>query len=66
MKEKLIRCYERLQGLSITATKGNMETLLQCLYDLQDVVGEIERMERTETDGGDGGQEDHPGGRDNP
>lgn len=66
MIEKLNEVFKRLQTLSITATKGNMETLLQCLYDLQDVVGEIERMERTETDGGDGGQEDHPGGRDNP
>ena len=45
MKEKLKACYERLQKLDIQPTRGNMETLLQTLYDLQEVYQELERME---------------------
>ena len=57
MKEKVNACFERLQTLDMPATKGNMETLLQTLYDLQEVYKELERMEA------DGTQTD-PGGRD--
>ena len=49
MKEKLRECYDRLQGLDIVATQGNMEILLQTLYDLKAVYRELERME---ADGG--------------
>lgn len=57
MKEKLKACYERLQTLDLPATRGNMQTLLQTLYDIQEVYKELERME---TDGA----EADPGGRD--
>lgn len=59
MKDKLKEVYERLQALDIKPTKGNMEKLLQCLYDLQDVYNELERMEAN-----NGGQAADPGGRD--
>ena len=45
MKEKLKECYDRLQELDIAATQGNMEILLQTLYDLKAVYRELERME---------------------
>ena len=45
MKEKLNACYERLQTLDMPMTRGNMETLLQTLYDIQEVYQELERME---------------------
>lgn len=45
MKEKLNACYERLQTLDMPVTRRNMETLLQVLYDLQEVYQELERME---------------------
>ena len=53
MKEKMEKCYRRLQTLDIKSTKNNMETLLQCLYDMKDIYDELERMEtdeRAETD----------------
>ena len=53
MKEKISACYERLQTLDMPMTKGNMETLLQTLYDLQEIYQELERMEhdgRTKVD----------------
>lgn len=53
MKEKMEECYRRLQTLDIKPTKNNMETLLQCLYDMKDIYDELERMEtdeRAETD----------------
>lgn len=58
MKEKLKACYERLQTLDLPATRGNMQTLLQTLYDIQEVYKELERMET------DGRTEIDPGGRD--
>ena len=57
MKEKLMACFDRLQGLKIAPTLGNMEILVQTLYDLREVYHELERME---TDG----TEADPGGRD--
>lgn len=59
MKDKLNEVYERLQTLDIMPTKGNMEKLLQCLYDLRDIYNELERMEAN-----NGGQAADPGGRD--
>ena len=53
VKEKISVCYKRLQTLDIAPTRANLETLLQTLYDLQEVFNELERMEadgRTETD----------------
>ena len=58
MKNKLNDVYERLQTLDIMPTKGNMEKLLQCLYDLRDIYNELERMEAN-----NGGQAADPGGR---
>ena len=58
MKNKLNDVYERLQTLDIMPTKGNLEKLLQCLYDLRDVYNELERMEAN-----NGGQAADPGGR---
>ena len=58
MKNKLNEVYERLQTLDIMPTKGNMEKLLQCLYDLRDIYNELERMEAN-----NGGQAADPGGR---
>ena len=57
MKEKITACFDRLQTLEILPTRSNMETLLQTLYDLQEVYQELERMDT------DGTQTD-PGGRD--
>ena len=37
MKEKLKACFDRLQTLQLPPTKNNMETLLQTLYDLQEI-----------------------------
>ena len=45
MKEKLKACFDRLQGLDIPPTLGNMEILVQTLYDLREVYHEMERME---------------------
>ena len=41
MKEKLEACFERLQALDIKPTLGNMELLVQTLYDLKDIYHEI-------------------------
>ena len=35
--ELLDLCYTRLQGLQIKATRDNMESLLQTLYDLRHI-----------------------------
>lgn len=45
MKEKLNEVYKRLQTLNMPATQNNMETLLQCLYDLKSVYNELEAKE---------------------
>ena len=50
MKEKLKEVYRRLQTLQMAPTQHNMETLLQCLYDLKSVYSELEAKE-AETDG---------------
>lgn len=47
MKElcaKLDGCFDRLQNLQIKPTLGNMEILVQTLYDLREVYSELERM----------------------
>lgn len=52
-KELLKACYDRLQGLELSPTVSNMETLLQTLYDLREVYRSLEGAEtdgRTETD----------------
>ena len=45
MLEKLEKCFERLQGLNISPTLHNMETLLQTLYDLREVYNELKTKE---------------------
>ena len=47
-----------MQTLDIMPTKGNLEKLLQSLYDLRDINNELERMEAN-----NGGQAADPGGR---
>lgn len=49
MKEKINACYERLQTLNITPTRKNMETLLQVLYDLQEVYQSMKEDENGQT-----------------
>jgi len=56
MKEKLSAIYDRLQDLDLKPTKHNMETLLQTLYDLQEIYRELNREEQA-----DGGQAADPG-----
>ena len=45
LREKLDGCFDRLQNLQIKTTLGNMEILVQTLYDLREVYSELERME---------------------
>ena len=35
--DKAAACFESLQGLTIQATLGNLETLVQTLYDLREI-----------------------------
>lgn len=49
MKELIENCYNRLQTLDIQPTKGNIEKLLQTLYDLEEVYNKLK--ERKEEDG---------------
>lgn len=51
MSEKIKKCYERLQTLQITPTVGNMEILLQSLYDLRSVYQELKAKEAEQNDG---------------
>lgn len=52
MLEKLEQCFERLQNLQIKPTLGNMEILVQTLYDLREVYQQLggEKDGRTEVD----------------
>jgi hypothetical protein len=59
MKEKLEQCFERLQNLDIKPTLGNMELLVQTLYDLREIYNELNKEE-----GPDGRAEADPEGRD--
>ena len=59
MKEKIKSCFERLQTLEILPTRSNMETLLQTLYDLQEVYLGLERMGADGTETDPGGRDDH-------
>lgn len=43
MKEKLEACFRRLQTLEIQPTLGNMEKLLNTLYDLREVYNELNK-----------------------
>ena len=61
MKDKINAVYERLQTIDIMPTKGNLEKLLQSLYDLRDVYNDLERMEAH-----DDGEASDPEQRDNP
>ena len=45
MKEKISACFDRLQTLDIKPTVGNLEAILQTLYDLREVYNELERIE---------------------
>ena len=60
MKEKLEKCYERLQALNIITTRNNMEILLQCLYDIQAVY---KQLKEEEENGGHDRPAADPGGR---
>lgn len=55
MKEKLNEVYKRLQTLNLPPTQGNLETMLQCLYDLKSIYNELEAKEA----GADGQTADH-------
>lgn len=59
-KQKLNDAYERLQGLEIRATRGNLEALLQSLYDLQNAYNELTEVESNGT--AENGPADHPEG----
>ena len=59
-KQKLNDAYERLQGLEIRATRGNLEALLQSLYDLQNAYNELTEVENNGT--AENGPADHPEG----
>ena len=48
MKEKISACFDRLQTLDVKPTVGNLEALLQTLYDLREVYNELERTEENE------------------
>lgn len=43
MKERLERCFDRLQNLEVKPTLHNMETLLQTLYDLREIYNELNK-----------------------
>lgn len=43
--EKLNGCFDRLQNLQIKPTLGNMELLIQTLYDLRDIYKKISESE---------------------
>ena len=49
MKDKLKACFDRLQNLQIKPTLGNMEILVQTLYDLREIYNELN--EEGESDG---------------
>ena len=59
IENKLEQCFERLQSLNIQPTLGNMEKLVQTLYDLREIYQEIKEGEENGR-----GQAD-PDGRDN-
>ena len=59
-KQKLNDAYERLQGLEIRATRGNLEALLLSLYDLQNAYNELTEVENNGT--AENGSADHPEG----
>ena len=51
--KKLDDSFDRLQNLDIKCTLGNMEKLVQTLYDLRDVYKELKKMNmEAKTDGG--------------
>lgn len=51
MKEKIEKCFDRLQNLQIRPTLANMEILVQTLYDLREIYNELEENDgRAETD----------------
>lgn len=58
MKEKIKECFDRLQALDITPTLGNMEILVQTLYDLRQVYQKLEEMETDGTEADPGGRDD--------
>ena len=59
-KQKLNDVYERLQGLEIRATRGNLEALLLSLYDLQNAYNELTEVESNGT--AENGPADNPEG----
>ena len=59
-KERLKDAYDRLQGMEIRATRGNLEALLLSLYDLQNAYNELTEVENNGT--AENGPADHPEG----
>ena len=51
--EKIESCFRQLQSLDIKPTLTNMETLLQCLYDLRDAYNELKKGEGNDRKTGD-------------
>ena len=41
MREKIEACFSRLQDLDIKSTLGNMENLIQTLYDLREMYEKL-------------------------
>ena len=62
-KERLKDAYDRLQGMEIRATRGNLEALLLSLYDLQNAYNELTEGEANGTGTGENRPEDHPEGQ---
>lgn len=65
MPEKLNAAFQRLQTLGIQPTLGNLQKLLQSLYDIREVYDELMKTKGAETDGKGEGPADHPGGQHN-
>lgn len=53
IKNVINGCFDRLQTLEIKPTLGNMEKLIQTLYDLRDVYEELEKRDESK-EGADG------------
>ena len=59
MKEKIEKCYDQLQTVTIMATKKNLETMLNALYELEDIYKQMTKGEADHA--GEKGQASDPG-----
>lgn len=62
--DKLSGCFDRLQNLQIKPTLGNMELLVQTLYDLRDIHTKLSESEG-KNNGAEGRTAVDPDGRNN-